>query len=95
MSEKELQELITKEEVQATVASNFRYLRKELGLSAQKMGEKLGLSRQSYEAIESCKSNAASNVINMTRYCGISLENIFLNDLLMQGAEIKKENPGD
>lgn len=94
MSEKEVQELIKKEDVRNTVSKNFIYLRNQLGLSAEKMGKLIGLSRQNYSSIESGAGFHSVSVINMARHCGISLENIFLNDLSTQG-DIQKENPND
>jgi DNA-binding XRE family transcriptional regulator len=85
MSEKEIQELITKDQVRKTVSTNFKYLRSQLGLSQGDMGNRIGESRQNYAKVEEGQNISAQVVINMAMYCKISLNNIFLNDISKQG----------
>lgn len=85
MNEIELKLLITKQQIKKNVMANAKYIREQLGYSATGMGQRLGLSRQSYESIESGKSIAVDNLINMARLCNISMENLLLNDLSNRG----------
>ena len=85
MNEIELKLLITKNEIKANVVKNAKYLREQLGYSAAGMGNRIGISRQSYEAIELGKSLSVDNLMNLARLCNIGLENLLLNDLSKQG----------
>lgn len=81
MSEKEANELITKDQVRKTISDNFYYLRTQLGLSVKGMSDHLGISRQNLQAVEEMKSMAPDIVINMAKFCNISLDTIFLTNL--------------
>lgn len=85
MSENEVKELITKETIRKTIADNFRYLRGQLGLSQTLMAEKVGESRQNYGAVEDGRNISLHMIVNMARFCKVSLDNIILNDLSKQG----------
>jgi DNA-binding XRE family transcriptional regulator len=73
--------MLTKQDIQNNVASNFKWARASLKFTQQKMADALDIKIKSYQKIEEQYSITYVKVYKLSKLINVSMDTIFLTDL--------------